>query len=193
MTVAGTSRTWVFAGRTEWRAWLEQHHAEETELWLALYKKGSGKTGVTYEETVEEALCFGWIDGRTQAVDEEKFAVRFSPRKPGSVWSESNKRRVEKLMGEGRMTEAGLRLVEAARASGAWEDAARREALMLSPELAQALRAREGALAGFEALPPSRKKQVLWWVADAKREATRQKRLEAVVEEALRRGGGTRR
>jgi uncharacterized protein YdeI (YjbR/CyaY-like superfamily) len=177
----------VFGGRAEWRAWLEQHHADESGLWLALYKVDSGKAGVTYEEAVEEALCFGWIDGQAQAVDEEKYAVRFTPRRPNSVWSVSNKRRVEKLLRQGRMAEAGLKLVAAAQASGAWEAATRREDVdTLPPELEQALRKVEGALAGFEALPASRKKQLIWWVTDAKRDATRQRRLEAIVQEALR-------
>jgi len=162
----------VFASRADWRRWLETHHA--------------GQTGVTYEEAVEEALCYGWIDGLVHAIDEDKYAIRFSPRRPGSIWAESNKRRVDKLIREGRMAEPGLRLVAAAQASGEWEAAARREEVdTLPPELEQALRAQQGALAGFQALPASRRKGLLWWLADAKREATRHKRLRAIVDEAL--------
>ena len=176
----------TFASRAEWRGWLQDHYADQTELWLAIYKKGSGKTAVTYEEAVEEALCYGWIDGRAQAIDEEKYAVRFTPRKPGSIWSESNRRRVEKLVRDGRMAEPGLRKVTAAQASGEWEAAARREDIdSLPPELEQALRAHEGALAGFQALPASRRKGLIWWLLDAKREATREKRLRAIVDEAV--------
>jgi uncharacterized protein YdeI (YjbR/CyaY-like superfamily) len=184
MATSDNSR--IFAGRAEWRAWLEAHHADATSLWLALYKKGSGKAGLTYEEAVEEALCFGWIDGLVHALDKEKYTIRFTPRSPTSVWSENNKRRVEKLFREGRMAEPGLRLVEAARASGQWDAATRREEPALPPELEQALRARAGAWSGFEALPASRKKQLIWWVMDAKRDTTRRKRLEAVIEEALK-------
>jgi len=180
------STTHIFPTRAEWRSWLEAHHAGQSELWLAIYKKGSGKTAVTYDEAVEEALCYGWIDGLVQAINEEKYAVRFSPRKPGSVWAESNKRRVEKLIQEGRMAEPGLQKVAAAKASGEWEAATRREDVdTLPPELEQALRAHQGALAGFQALPASRRKGLIWWLSDAKRDATRQKRLQAIVDEAL--------
>jgi len=176
----------IFASRTEWRGWLEGHLADQAELWLAIYKKGSGKTAVTYEEAVEEALCYGWIDGLTHAIDEEKYAVRFTPRKPNSIWSESNKRRVEKLIREGRMAEPGLQKVAAAQASGEWEAATRREDVdTLPPELEQALRAQEGALAGFQALPASRRKGLIWWLSDAKRDVTRAKRLQAIIDEAL--------
>ena len=176
----------IFATPAGWRAWLQAHYAGESELWLAIYKKGSGQTGVTYEEAVEEALCYGWIDGLVQTIDEEKYAVRFSPRKPGSVWAESNKRRVEKLIQEGRMAEPGLQKVAAAKASGEWEAASRREDVdTLPPVLEQALRAHQGALTGFQALPASRRKGLIWWLSDAKRDATRQKRLQAIIDEAL--------
>jgi len=176
----------IFATRAEWRSWLEANHAGQSELWLAIYKKGSGKTAVTYEEAVEEALCYGWIDGLVQAIDEDKYAVRFSPRKPGSIWAESNKRRVEKLIREGRMAEPGLQKVAAAKAGGEWQAAARREEIdALPPELDEALRAHAGALTGFQALPASRRKMLIWWLSDAKRDATRQKRLQAILNEAL--------
>ena len=176
----------IFATRADWRAWLQANYANQSELWLAIYKKGAGKTAVTYEEAVEEALCYGWIDGLVQALDEEKYAVRFSPRKPGSVWAESNKRRVERLTAEGRMAEPGLQKVAAAKASGEWEAAALREEVdVLPPELEQALRAHEGALAGFQALPASRRKMLIWWLSDAKGQVTRHKRLQAIVDEAL--------
>jgi len=176
----------TFASRADWRSWLESHYAGQSELWLAIYKKGSGKMAVTYEEAVEEALCYGWIDGLVQALDEEKYAVRFSPRKPNSIWSESNKRRVEKLMREGRMAEPGLQKVAAAQASGEWEAATLREDVStFPPELEQALRAHKGALAGFQAMPASRRKGLIWWLSDAKRDATREKRLQAIVDEAL--------
>lgn len=95
----------------EWRSWLADHHADRRDIWLLLYKKGSGKTGVSYEEAVEEALCFGWIDGLTRTVNGEKYAVRFTPRRPRSNWSESNRTRVKRLFAEGRMTEAGKALL----------------------------------------------------------------------------------
>src|SRR5437763_14224941 len=92
----------------QWREWLAQHHTDRKEIWLIYYKKSSGKTGISYEESVEEALCFGWIDGMTKGIDEESYAGRFTPRRARSRWSESNRVRVVRLLREGRMTEAGL-------------------------------------------------------------------------------------
>jgi uncharacterized protein YdeI (YjbR/CyaY-like superfamily) len=92
----------------EWRAWLAQHHRDRQEIWLIYYKQASGKTGISYEESVEEALCFGWIDGAIKGIDAETYAGRFTPRRAKSPWSQSNRVRVAKLLREGRMTEAGL-------------------------------------------------------------------------------------
>ena len=168
------------------RTWLARNHDRATELWVGFYKRDSGKPSISYPQALDEALCYGWIDGQTQSIDEEKYAVRFTPRRPGSIWAESNKRRVEKLIREGRMAEPGLQKVAAAQASGEWDAAARREDLeALPPDLEEALRAHEGALAAFQALPPSRRKILLWWLTDAKRPATRQKRLREIVDEAL--------
>jgi uncharacterized protein YdeI (YjbR/CyaY-like superfamily) len=100
--------TLLVQSRQEWREWLVQHHQDRKEIWLIYYKKGSGKTGISYEESVEEALCFGWIDGTNKGIDEEKYAGRFTPRRPKSPWSASNRERVLRLMEAGKMTEAGL-------------------------------------------------------------------------------------
>src|SRR5512136_2082325 len=116
-----------FISRDEWRAWLEENHATATEAWLVHNKKHTGKPGLALEEAVEEALCFGWIDGVLKPIDEEKYALRYSPRKKGSLWSETNKRRVRKLIKQGRMTEAGLAKVQEAKANGEWRAAALRE------------------------------------------------------------------
>ena len=100
--------TLLVTSRQQWREWLAQHHADRKEIWLIYYKKSSGKTGISYEESVEEALCFGWIDGTNKGIDEETYAGRFTPRRPRSHWSASNRARVARLLQEGRMTEAGL-------------------------------------------------------------------------------------
>jgi len=100
--------TLLIHSRQEWRDWLAQHHRDYKEIWLIYYKKTSGKTGIAYEESVEEALCFGWIDGTTKGIDQETYAGRFTPRRPKSPWSESNRGRVTRLLREGRMTGAGL-------------------------------------------------------------------------------------
>ncbi len=107
------SETLLVTSRQQWREWLTQHHADCKEIWLIYYKKSSGKTGISYEESVEEALCFGWIDGANKGIDEETYAGRFTPRRPRSHWSASNRARVGRLLQEGRMTEAGLAVLPA--------------------------------------------------------------------------------
>ncbi len=97
--------------RAEWRTWLSRHHADRQEIWLVYYKKGSGKAGISYDESVEEALCFGWVDGQTKGIDAITYAGRFTPRRPGSNWSASNRERVARLLRERRMTDAGKRVL----------------------------------------------------------------------------------
>jgi uncharacterized protein YdeI (YjbR/CyaY-like superfamily) len=121
--VPGITETFFAADRVTWRDWLERHHIDKSEIWLVFLKKHVDEPCVTYDEAVEEALCFGWIDGVLRRIDDREHAVRFTPRKPGSVWSESNVVRVERLIAEGRMTEAGMALVRAAKESGAWDEA----------------------------------------------------------------------
>ena len=103
--------TLLVSRREEWREWLAQHHDEFREIWLVYYKKTSGKTGISYEESVEEALCFGWIDGAIKGIDKETYAGRFTPRRAKSPWSDSNRERVARLLRNGRMTEAGIKVL----------------------------------------------------------------------------------
>lgn len=105
--------TLLASSRQEWREWLAEHYRDYKEIWLIYYKKTSGKTGISYEESVEEALCFGWIDGQTRGIDQNAYAGRFTPRRPKSPWSDSNRERVVRLLREGRMTEAGLAVLPA--------------------------------------------------------------------------------
>lgn len=172
-----------FANRTEWRAWLQQHHRQAKEAWLIHTKKGVSPATVTYEEAVEEALCFGWIDGRLKSLDANTFALRYSPRRANSVWSASNVRRVEALIRNGRMTAAGLALVNAAKDSGAWAAALQREqGEAIPPDLERALRRHTGALGRFKRLAASQKQQYFWWLSNAKRETTRAKRIQTIVD-----------
>ena len=172
-----------FANGAEWRAWLEEHHAEEKEAWLVHFKKGSKTSALAYEEAVEEALCFGWIDGLLRSIDAERFTLRYSPRKPKSIWAESNKKRAEKLIREGRMTQAGLDKIAEAKKSGEWEAASRREDVdSIPPDLEQALQSHHHARERYLELPASQKKQLNWWISSAKREETRNKRIQAVVD-----------
>jgi uncharacterized protein YdeI (YjbR/CyaY-like superfamily) len=108
--------------RAEWRAWLESNHDSSAGIWLGVGKKGGTVTSLTYNEAVEEALCFGWIDSTVHALDEHRFRQLFTPRRPRSHWSQSNKHRVERLAAAGLMTPAGLAAIEVARANGSWED-----------------------------------------------------------------------
>ena len=113
----------TFANREEWRAWLEGHHTTEQEAWLLIRRKGAARGFLVLEDAIEEALCFGWIDGVLKPVDKESYALRFSPRKPNSIWSVNNQRRVEKLIQQGRMTPAGLEKIAEAKENGEWDAA----------------------------------------------------------------------
>ncbi len=175
-----------FRSRSEWRAWLRLHHDRETEAWVAHVKKGSRRQGLSYAEGVEEALCFGWIDGLTHALDADFFLQRYSPRKTDSVWSESNKARVQKLIRRRRMTRAGLRQVEAAQADGRWQDASRHEDPDWIPEALRAALARKpGATEAYRSLPASLRRGHGYAVETAKRPETRLKRIEAAIRAAL--------
>lgn len=177
------AETFFARDRAAWRAWLAAHHADRRELWLLLAKKHTGEASATYDEAVEEALCFGWIDGKTARYDDRRQAIRFTPRKPKSMWSETNKARVKKLVAEGRMTEAGLALVAAAKASGEWQRAAERERTDVVPDdLAAALARNRKAHDAFAAFAPGYRKLYIAWVQDAKRPETRQRRVRTVVE-----------
>ena len=170
----------------EWRDWLTRHHHDTDGVWLARWKKASGKTPLDYAQIVEEALCFGWIDGVTNTLDDGRQAQLLTPRRRGSGWSPSNKERVERLVADGRMTAAGMRVIEAAKADGSWsmQDAA--EALIEPPELAAALDANPAARRHWDAFPRSPRRALIWWVMSAKRPETRQRRVTTIVEEASR-------
>jgi uncharacterized protein YdeI (YjbR/CyaY-like superfamily) len=168
--------------RDDWRAWLEENHATEKEIWLLHYKKHAGKPGIPYEDAVEEALCFGWIDGIMRRIDEEKYALRYSPRKSGSIWSETNKKRVERMIEQGRMTDAGLAKIKEAKKNGEWRKATQREDTTNIPlDLKKALEANEKARHNFESLAPSYQKQLIWWITSAKMHETRQRRIQKII------------
>jgi uncharacterized protein YdeI (YjbR/CyaY-like superfamily) len=173
----------LFRDREVWRRWLEAHHDKASEIWLAYYKKGSGKKSVAYDEALDEALCYGWIDSTVRALDRERYMQRWTPRKPGSVWSAANKKRLERLEAESRMCEPGLAKVREAKRDGSWTtiDAIDRDA-KTPAQLLDALEARPGARAKFDALPPSQKKLWGWWIQSAKRQETKDRRIEAAVE-----------
>ncbi len=165
----------------EWRRWLAAHHRTSTAAVLMISKKAVPR-GVHYEEALEEALCFGWIDGRLHAHDPEHFAVRFSPRRPDSIWSESNRDRVTRLLEQGRMNPAGLAAVEAGKRSGAWQSAYRvsREPAM-PRDLREALRADPEAWSHFRAWGTTYRSACIRWVTSAKQETTRKRHIARVV------------
>lgn len=163
--------------RAEWRAWLEQNHTRTQGVWLISYKKVTGKPRFEYDEAVEEALCFGWIDSKPNKLDEERSLLWFAPRKRGTGWSKLNKERVERLIEQGLMMPAGLAKVEAAKEDGSWNALDAIEALEIPPDLEEALTAYSEAKQNFEAFPRSAKRGILEWIVSAKKPETRAKRV----------------
>jgi uncharacterized protein YdeI (YjbR/CyaY-like superfamily) len=134
----------------DWRRWLKKHHAKSEGVWLVFYKKASGKQGLTYSEAVDEALCWGWIDSKMNPIDEERYKQVYTPRKPGSVWSALNKRKIAAMEAQGRMQPTGRARIDAAMADGSWGKFDGVEALEIPPELAQPLAANAAAPADCE-------------------------------------------
>jgi uncharacterized protein YdeI (YjbR/CyaY-like superfamily) len=183
--VTDITDTLIVRDRDEWRDWLSRHHGRERLVWLLIAKKNGGVTGVGYEEAVEEALCFGWIDGQAKRYDERYYALRFTPRRPGSVWAGSNKARVAKLTAEGRMAPAGMAVIDRAKESGDWDSLPTNERLDEIPaDLQAALEGDEAAKAAFVAMPASSRRQYVYWITDAKREETRDRRITETVRRA---------
>ena len=168
----------------EWRGWLTRHHDDTDGVWLAGWKRASGRIPLDYGRIVEEALCFGWIDSVTNTLEDGRHAQLLTPRRRGSGWSPSNKERVERLIADGRMTPAGLRAIETARADGSWSMMDAAEALIEPPELASALDANPEARRHWDAFPRSPRRALIWWVMSAKRPETRERRVSTIVTEA---------
>jgi uncharacterized protein YdeI (YjbR/CyaY-like superfamily) len=169
--------------RAAWRRWLEKHHATEPEVWLVYYKKHTGKTTLSYDDSVKEALCFGWIDGIRKRIDDERYTHRFSPRRPGSKWSATNIRRVEALEKAGLMKAAGKKEVAAARKRGEWKTTAPAPAKLAPPlELQHLLDSDREAAANFASLTQSQRQQYFRWIAEAKKAETRERRARKAIE-----------
>jgi uncharacterized protein YdeI (YjbR/CyaY-like superfamily) len=171
-----------FANPAEFRRWLTRHHAQETELWVGFHKKASGQPSMTWPESVDEALCFGWIDGIRKSVDAERYVIRFTPRRKDSIWSAVNTKRAQELIDEGRMRPAG-REAFAARSEKktaiyAFEQ---REALQLDAASTAAFRRNRAAWAAFSAMPPGYRRTAVYWVMSAKRQETRDRRLATLI------------
>ena len=170
--------------RSAWRRWLRKHHADTDGVWLARWRKAEGRAPLDYDAIVEEALCFGWIDGLVNTLEDGRQAHLMTPRRKGSPWARSNKDRVERLIAEGRMTDAGADAIRAAKADGTWsmQDAA--EALIEPLELAAALDANPEARRRWDGFTPSQRRALIWWVMSAKRPETKERRVAEIVAEA---------
>ena len=174
-------KTLYVKNRVEWRSWLRKNANGSDEVWLLYYKKESGKPRIAYDDAVEEALCFGWIDSTVRRIDEARYAQRFTPRKPQSRWSPSNIQRAKKLIAEGKMTPAGLQ---------AFSPRVRRETppmpTRLPKDLARQFRMQSEAWEHFQHFPPGYRRITIGWVASAKKEETRLKRLHQLIESSAR-------
>lgn len=170
-----------FATPAELRAWFEGNHDRVSELWIGYYKKGSGRGGVSYKEAVDEALCFGWIDGQVRSIDAASYANRYTPRKPGSIWSNINTKRALELKALGRMTPAGLKAFETRdpKRAGVYSFEVRHNGLA-EPYLAR-LRKTKRAWTYFQAQPPHYRRTAGYWVMTAKKEETRERRFARLV------------
>ncbi|MET0724918.1 MAG: YdeI/OmpD-associated family protein [Leifsonia sp.] len=173
-----------FSGPEEFRAWLEANHATETELWMGIYKKHVAERGITWEQAVPEALCFGWIDSVAQRIDEDAVRQRWSPRKASSNWSSVNIALVEKLTAEGRMHEAGLAAYALRREDRSGVYSHENPDQELPPGFAARVAADAAATAFLEAATPTYRRQVIHWVLTAKQEATRERRLAQLIEDS---------
>ncbi len=171
--------------RATWRAWLEANHATATGAWLVSRRRGHGAR-VAYEDAVEEALCFGWIDGQASNIDERRSKQYFAPRKPTSGWAATNKARVERLIAEGRIAPAGLAAIERAKANGSWTLLDDVEQGIIPGDLASALAGHPPAAVNFESFPKSARQAMLAWIAQAKRPETRANRVAEIVTAAAR-------
>ncbi len=168
------------------RAWLEENHDRVDELWVGYYKKGTGLPSVTWPESVDEALCFGWIDGIRKSIDDRSYRIRFTPRRKGSHWSARNLGRMEHLVAEGLVADAGLAAFRARDPRKQEQASYEQKKVEFPPEYEQRLKAEPDAWEYFRNARPSYRKQVTWWVLSAKREETRLRRLGVLVESSAR-------
>lgn len=174
-----------FKNRSEFRKWLEKNHAKQTELWILFYKVHTNKKSMRYAEAVEESLCFGWIDGIVKRIDDEKHAQRYTPRSPRSIWSNVNKERVKRMIEQGKMTDAGLVKIKEAKKSGWWKKAYSFEVEnIMSSEMKKILMTDKEAWKNFQNFGKSYQNTYIYYVNYAKREETKSKRIQIVLERA---------
>ena len=172
-----------FKTSDDWRKWLQSNHDKEKEVWLIFFKKETGEPSIDYESAVEEALCFGWIDSIIKKIDERKYARKFTPRKESSQWSELNKKRIDKLIKNNRITEMGLAKIETSKRNGRWDRSNRPHIQFDMPEEFQsALNQNKKAKENFNRLSSTYQKQYIGWVVVAKRRETKERRIRESIE-----------
>ncbi len=170
--------------KKDWRDWLELNHGKKDAVWLIFFKKKSPNYNLSWSESVDEALCFGWIDSTKKGIDNEKYRQYFCKRKPKSNWSKINKDKVKTLIDQGLMKEAGFKSIEIAKENGSWTILDEVEALVIPEDLKSGFKKYKGSIEYFNSLSKSVKKQLLYWIVSAKRMETRQKRILEIVENA---------
>lgn len=181
MEVHNGTKTFHAKKRKNWRNWLEKNHRSETAVWLIIYHKGSDTESVYYDEAVEEAICFGWIDSIAHKRDEHSKYQFFAQRKPKSNWSKANRERAEKMIAVGLMKPAGQAMIDMAKKTGTWEALVDVQNSVIPDDLQQLLNKKKVALNNFLSFPPSSKRIILEWILNAKKPETRQKRIEETV------------
>jgi uncharacterized protein YdeI (YjbR/CyaY-like superfamily) len=173
-----------FKSANDFRGWLEKNHATKQELWVGYYKRSSKQPGMTWPESVDEALCFGWIDGIRKRVDDLRYTIRFTPRRRGSIWSAVNMKRARELSDQGLMMSPGVAAFDARKENRSGIYSYEQRSASLGGLYEEKLRQNKAAWDFFYAQPPSYRKAVGWWIVSAKQEATRQKRLQKLIEES---------
>jgi uncharacterized protein YdeI (YjbR/CyaY-like superfamily) len=170
-----------FAAASQFRRWLERHHGTAAELWVGYHKKATGLPSITWPESVDEALCFGWIDGVRKSIDEHRYAIRFTPRRSGSTWSAVNLERAAALIEAGRMHAAGLAAHQARREDRTSLYSFEQQEVRFAPQHEARLRRNRAAWTFWQAQPPGYRRTATWWVESAKQEETRLRRLERLI------------
>ena len=179
--MSGEMEARFFKTPEAFRKWLERNHDKKSELWVGFYKKASGKGGMVYKESVDVALCFGWIDGKVQRIDEDCYRQRFTPRKKGSGWSQVNIKKVEELKKQGLMHPAGLKAFDQREPANYFFE---KNDPRFTPEQEKKFRANQKAWEFFQAQPPGYKRHATWWVVGFKRQETRDSHLDQLIEDS---------
>jgi uncharacterized protein YdeI (YjbR/CyaY-like superfamily) len=175
-----------FSSPAKLRGWFRKNHGAADELWVGFFKKGSGKPSITWPESVDEALCVGWIDGLRKSLDADRYVIRFTPRKPGSVWSAVNVARVRALEAQGRMRPGGRKAFGSRKENRSGIYSYEQRQAKLPPVYQRRLRKNPLASRFFSAQPPSYRKAAIWWVVSAKKEETREQRLARLIDLSAR-------